>query len=252
MPTGVALRDARAQLFAAAERVLTRDGAGALTSRAVTEEAGVAKGVLHRHFADFDDFLAELVRDRIAQMEADIAALTEAAGSHTLTANLVEALIRIFTPVNLGLVGAVIARDHLRTRLRATTPLGIPILTEAGTCLASYLDAERHIGRLAAGADPRMLAMTLIGTGHLLFAGEHGAPPDAAAVREIVEAITVGAEPGISSLRLLAVTRGGTRPGRGASRLRRWRCRFHRTGRLPLIGRCGPGPSPSFLLALAG
>src|SRR5689334_3785252 len=64
VPTGIALRDVREQLFDAAERVLLRDGAAALTSRAVTTEAGVAKGVLHRHFADFDAFLAELVLDR--------------------------------------------------------------------------------------------------------------------------------------------------------------------------------------------
>jgi AcrR family transcriptional regulator len=197
MPTGVALRDARAQLFAAAERVLVRSGAGGLTSRTVTEEAGVAKGVLHRHFADFDDFLAGLVRDRIARLEAEIDELTEAAGSATLVSNLVEALIRIFTPVNLGLVGVVIARDDLRSRLRATTPRGLPILTEAGTRLSAYLDAERRVGRITADADARTLALTLIGTGHLLFAGELGALPDASAVREIVEAITVGAEPGI-------------------------------------------------------
>ena len=61
MPTGVAIRDVREQLFDAAERVLLRDGPSALTSRAVTTEAGCAKGVLHRHFADFDAFLAELV-----------------------------------------------------------------------------------------------------------------------------------------------------------------------------------------------
>ena len=36
MPTGVAIRDARAQLFDAAERVLLRAGPNALTSRAVT------------------------------------------------------------------------------------------------------------------------------------------------------------------------------------------------------------------------
>ena len=69
MPTGVALRDVREQLFAAAERVLLRDGPHALTSRAVTAEAGCAKGVLHKHFADFDAFLAELVMDRIARLE---------------------------------------------------------------------------------------------------------------------------------------------------------------------------------------
>lgn len=198
MPTGVALHDARTQMLAAAERVLERDGVGALTSRAVTEEAGVAKGVLHRHFADFDDFLAELVRTRIAHVEADIGALAQSAGSTTLVTNLTEALTLIFDPVNLGLTSAAISRDGLRSRLRATTPRGIPLLTEAGTCLAAYLDAERHRGRINADTDTRTLAMTLIGTGHLLFAGEPGgAPPNASDVREIVEATTVSAQRGI-------------------------------------------------------
>jgi AcrR family transcriptional regulator len=197
MPTGVALSDARAQLFAAAERVLTRDGAGGLTSRAVTEEAGVAKGVLHRHFADFDDFLAELVRDRITRLDAEIGALTQEAGSSTLTSNLAEAFTRIFTPVNLSLVSATIARDELRSRLRATTPRGIPILTEATTGLTTYLDAERSLGRITPDADISTLALTLVGTGHLLFAGELGGLPDTSAVREVIEAITVGAEPGL-------------------------------------------------------
>ncbi len=38
MPTGVAIRDVREQLFDAADRILLRDGPGALTSRAVTTE----------------------------------------------------------------------------------------------------------------------------------------------------------------------------------------------------------------------
>ena len=75
MPTGVAIRDAREQLFDAAERVLLRDGPHALTSRAVTTEAHCAKGVLHRHFADFDAFLAELVLDRIDRIGSQAAAL---------------------------------------------------------------------------------------------------------------------------------------------------------------------------------
>ncbi|MFI2363639.1 TetR/AcrR family transcriptional regulator [Promicromonospora sp. NPDC019610] len=201
MPTGVALPDARAQLFAAVERVLVRDGAGGLTSRSVTEEAGVAKGVLYRHFADFDDFLAGLVRSRVAQVEADLGALTDDtgpdAGPATLVDGLSEALTRIFTPVNLRLVSVVIARDDLRARLRAAGTPGIPLLTEAGTSLRAYLEAEQRRGRITAGADVATLALTLIGTGHLLFAGEIGAPPDAAALREVVEAITAGVEPGV-------------------------------------------------------
>lgn len=196
MPTGVALHDARAQLFAAAERVVVREGAGRLTSRAVTEEAGVAKGVLHRHFADFDGFLAELVRDRIAGVEAQVGELRETAGSASLVSNLAEVLVDIFAPVNLGLVGVVIAHDDLRSRLRATTTHGIPILTEAAAGLSAYLQAEQDLGRVRADADAPSLALTLIGTGHLLFAGELGGLPDASAVREIVESIIVGAQPG--------------------------------------------------------
>lgn len=79
MPTGVALRDVREQLFDAAERVLLRDGPSALTSRAVTAEAGCAKGVLHRHFADFDAFLAEFVLDRARRMDAQAAVLRDSA-----------------------------------------------------------------------------------------------------------------------------------------------------------------------------
>jgi PhoH-like ATPase len=81
MPTGVALRDVREQLFDAAERVLLRDRPDALTSRAVTTEAGVAKGVLHRHFADFDAFLAEFVLDRVERMDPQAAALRGRAGT---------------------------------------------------------------------------------------------------------------------------------------------------------------------------
>ena len=70
VPTGIPIRDIRDQLFDAAERVLLRDGPSALTSRAVTTEAGVAKGILHRHFPDFDAFLAALVLTHIERLDA--------------------------------------------------------------------------------------------------------------------------------------------------------------------------------------
>jgi len=90
----VAIRDPRGQLFDAAERVLLRDGAAALTSRAVTAEAGVAKGVLHRHFADFDAFLAELALDRIARIDSQAAELRAAAGTGSVAGNLAAAVAR--------------------------------------------------------------------------------------------------------------------------------------------------------------
>ena len=52
--------------------------------------------------------------------------------------------------------------------------------------IASYLRAERDLGRIAVDADVDTLALTLIGTAHLLFAGPGGATPDAGAVRKVV------------------------------------------------------------------
>ncbi|MEU1116071.1 MULTISPECIES: TetR/AcrR family transcriptional regulator [unclassified Streptomyces] len=192
-PTGVALRDVREQLFGAAERVLLRAGPNALTSRAVTEEAGCAKGVLHRHFADFDAFLAELVLDRIGRLDARGAALCAAAGTGSVTGRLTDALTELFGPVALGVLGLITSRDALRTRLRRTTPVGIPLLTEAAAVLIAYLTAERDLGRLAPDADVDTLALTLTGAGHLLFAGHENGPPEPEAVRKVVVSVIGGA-----------------------------------------------------------
>lgn len=193
MPTGVALDDPRAQLVAAAERLLATRGAAALTSRAVTDEAGVAKGVLHRHFADVDDLLAALVRTR-ARQAADLGErLVAAAGSGDVVDHVTGYLTATLDDVALAVVALVTARDELRRRLRETTPEGLPLLTDITEALATYLAGEQSSGRVARGAEPPHLAMTLVGTGHLLFAGHLGARPDEAAVREVVESVLLGA-----------------------------------------------------------
>ena len=193
MPTGVAIRDAREQLFEAAERVLLRDGPNALTSRAVTTQAGVAKGVLHRHFADFDTFLAELVLDRIARIEILAAALRESAGTGTVAENLTRALIAVFESLARAILGLVTSRDRLSVQLRQTTPTGIPVLTEATAMIASYLRIERDLGRIAPDADVDALAPMLVGTAHLLVAG-HGSttPLEVEAMHKVVTTVIAG------------------------------------------------------------
>ena len=195
MPTGVVLRDPRQQLFAAAERILLRDGPQALTSRAVTTEAGCAKGVLHRHFADFDDFLADLVRDRITRLDGQAAALRDAAGTGTVAGHLTEVLTDLFGSVALAIVALITFRDDLRARLRTTTPTGVPLLSEAAAMLAGYLAAEQALGRLAPEADVATLAPTLLGAGHLLFAGGGPSPPAPDAVHRMVTTVLASALP---------------------------------------------------------
>ncbi|WP_158892657.1 TetR/AcrR family transcriptional regulator [Amycolatopsis anabasis] len=192
MATGVAIRDVREQLFDAAERVLLRDGPSALTSRAVTTEAGCAKGVLHRHFADFDAFLAELVYDRVNRIDLQAVALHASAGTGTVTGNLADGLTTLFGSVAVAIVALVTFRDELRARLRETWPVGVPLLAEAATMIGSYLTAERELGRIAADADIDALAPTLIGAGHLLFADRKGTPPEPGAVRKMVTTVISG------------------------------------------------------------
>lgn len=190
MPTGVAIRDARQQLFDAAERVLRRSGPSALTSRAVTTEAGCAKGVLHRHFTDFDDFLVELVQDRTARIGAQADALRRLAGTGTVAGNVTGALTDLFGSVAVSIVSLIIFRDELRARLRRTYPKGVPLLTDAAAMIAGYLAAERDLGRLAPGADVDTVALTLIGSGHLLFAG--GDEPDVETVHTVMSTAIAG------------------------------------------------------------
>ncbi|MFI1096957.1 TetR/AcrR family transcriptional regulator [Streptomyces sp. NPDC020917] len=194
MPTGVALQDVRAQLFDAAERILFRDGPNALTSRAVTAEAGCAKGVLHRHFADFDDFLAQLVLDRIGRIGAQAEALRASAGTGTVAGNLTEALTALLGPVAVAILALITFRNELRARLREARPSGgIPLATEGAAMIASYLGAERDLGRLPADADIDTLAPTLVGAGHLLFADRTSGPPQPTDVERMVTAVLAGA-----------------------------------------------------------
>ncbi|GAA2136080.1 TetR/AcrR family transcriptional regulator [Glycomyces algeriensis] len=193
MPTGVPMGDARQRLFDAADRLLLQGGPSALTSRAVTDEAGTAKGVLHRHFADFDDFLAEFVLDRAHRMDERAAALRESAGGGTVVDNLTETLSALFGSVAVGIVALVTFRDGLRSRLRETWPAGVPVLTDAVEMIADYLAAERELGRLAPDAVPEGLAPMLVGTAHLLFADRTGAPPTREALRNAVASVVGGA-----------------------------------------------------------
>jgi AcrR family transcriptional regulator len=191
MPTGIAIQDARQTLFDAAERVLLRDGPSALTSRALTAEAGCAKGVLHRHFADFDTFLAELVLDRIARIESHGAALRRAAGTGTVAGNLTDALIALFDSVGREVLALVTSRHELLARLRASTPTGIPLLNQGTAMIASYLAAEQELGRVAADADIDALAPTLVGTAHMLLAGRQGGVPEHEAIHRTVTSLIV-------------------------------------------------------------
>jgi AcrR family transcriptional regulator len=192
VPTGIAYPNAREILFEAAERVLRQDGASGLTSRAITAEAGVAKGVMHRHFADFDAFLAELILDRATQLDAAADALHEAVGTRTVVDNVVAALTAVFSPLAVAMVALVITRDGLRARLHEAGAARFPLMAEGSAMISAYLKDEQVLGRVGIEVDVPTVSYTLIGATHLLFADSESGPPDARALHGVVSQVLDG------------------------------------------------------------
>ncbi|MDT9693586.1 TetR/AcrR family transcriptional regulator [Streptomyces sp. P9(2023)] len=152
-PRGVATPNVRERLFAAAERVVERDGPGALTSRGVTTEAGCAKGLLHTHFAGFDEFVAELILDRFARTAEGAGTLTGLVGQGTLTGNLDSVVLALFDAGGPALSGLAMARPVAALRIREAFQAGAPGFTAIEEAVAGYLRAEQELGRVPSRVD---------------------------------------------------------------------------------------------------
>lgn len=192
MARGVAIPEVREQLFAAADRVLARDGPAGLTTRAVTAEAGVANGVLHRHFRDLDEFLASFVAGRLQAIADGAAALPGRAGHGNVTGNLTEAAVAVFGASAKTLMSLVATKPELGPALEHDAGRA-GVLSDIERHFAAYLDAEKKLGRIGPDADTEALAFTLLGTvHHLIITRRHGPPDLKQQVRRIVAALVAG------------------------------------------------------------
>ena len=189
-PRGVAIHEAREQLFLAAERVLAREGPDGLTSRAITQEAGVANGLLFNHFGDLDGFLVQLILDRARRTAEQAWRLVPRAGTGTVAGNLADAAAAVLQSGAFATATLVLSRPSLVTRLRqhaAGAPTPLDDIQEA---FAAYLDAEQKLGRIAVNADTETLALALTGTLHHIFLnGQAGTPGPAEQARRVAAAL---------------------------------------------------------------
>ena len=151
---------------------------------------------MHRHFADFDTFLVELVRDRTARLDAPARALSDAAGTGRVVDNLSHTLTAVFTPLAVAMVALVITRDGLRARLREAGVSRFPLIAEGSAMVTAYLTAEQARGRVAATADISTLSHTLIGSVHLLFTDQDDGPPGTEELRKVITGVMRGGQPG--------------------------------------------------------
>ena len=194
-PRGRAIPGVREQLFQAADRLLVSAGPTALTTRAITSEAGVANGVLHRHFRDLDTFLAEFAADRLQAIADTAATLPARAGQGTVIGNLTDATLALFGSSALVLVNLVASRPALGTALEHVTTAGSG-LGDVEKHFAAYLEAEKKLGRIAAETDTQTIAFTLLGSvHHLMVTNPAGLPDLPYRVRRIAEALAAGMQP---------------------------------------------------------
>ncbi|MFD8834880.1 TetR/AcrR family transcriptional regulator [Streptomyces griseofuscus] len=192
-PRGVATPDVRERLFAAAERVVERDGPGALTSRAVTTEAGCAKGLLHTHFAGLDEFVAELCLDRFARTATKAGALTGLAGQGTVVRNLDAVVRALFDSGGPALSGLAMTRPGAAVLIREALEGGAPGFAAIQEAVIGYLEAEQELGRVAGSVDPGTAALAIVGTAHhLLMTSWPGTPDPRPAMTRLVAALVDG------------------------------------------------------------
>ncbi|MFJ8149267.1 TetR/AcrR family transcriptional regulator [Streptomyces sp. NPDC096094] len=192
-PRGVATPDVRERLFAAAERIVEREGPGALTSRSVTTEAGCAKGLLHTHFAGLDEFVAELCLDRFARTAAKARAMAGLAGQGTVAGNLEAVALSLLDRGGPALSGLAMTRPTAAARVREAMKDGGPGFGAVQEAIVGYLEAERDLGRLPDTTDPHTVALAVVGTAHhLLMTGWPGAPDPRPAMNRLVAALVGG------------------------------------------------------------
>ncbi|MFE9629618.1 TetR family transcriptional regulator [Streptomyces sp. NPDC006463] len=193
-PRGVAIPDLRERLFAAAERVVARDGAAALTSRAVTAEADCGKGVLHTHFAGLDEFVAELVLDRFARSARQAEGLGARVGQGNVAGNVQEVVLALLESLPPAVVGLAMTRPAAALHTQEGLRSGAPAFDAIQGSFAAYLRAEQRGGRIAEGADTATIALALVGTvHHLLMTRAPGGSEDARRTTELLIAVLLGA-----------------------------------------------------------
>ncbi|MEU6669319.1 TetR/AcrR family transcriptional regulator [Streptomyces sp. NPDC046727] len=186
-PRGVATPDVSEQLFSAAERVVEKSGPGALTSRAVTAEAGCAKGLLHAHFAGMDEFVAELCLDRFARTAAKARALSGLAGQNTVAGNLDAVVLALFESGGPAISGIAMSRPGAALRIREALEGGAPGFGTIQEAVAGYVEAEQRLGRVAGHVDPSTVALAVVGAAHhLLMTSWPGTPDPRPAMTRLV------------------------------------------------------------------
>jgi AcrR family transcriptional regulator len=162
----------RVSLVGHARRLVEREGASALTMRALAAEAECAVGLPYKVFAGRDELVLQLLRDEFQRLRAELDQWAGRAGTGTIAENLAAYPGIFLDSPALALAHEVEHAPHTTDAVdAAAAETGVVAALEGA--VERYLVGEKERGRVAGDVDEKAFAFLIAGAVHnLLISGD--------------------------------------------------------------------------------
>jgi AcrR family transcriptional regulator len=179
----------RASLVERAQRLVARDGAAALTMRALAAEAHCAVGLPYKVFTDRRELVMEVLRVEFVRLRAAFDHLIERAGTGTVGGNLAWLAGVLLDSPAIALADEVVADERfVKTTHAEFHETGLAAAFD--TVVPEYLAAEKRAGRIASDVDEEAFGFVIIGAIHnLLVSGDAYPRPSRARLERLLAAV---------------------------------------------------------------
>ena len=157
----------RDRMLDAAAHVMSTKGLARATTKEIAKAAGFSEAALYKHFADKTELFLAVLRERApSDLTGLLAGLEAGRGEVRRTlVDIARAAVAFYVetfPIGASIFSepALLAAHREALKAHGVGPGTVP------DTLARYLEAERGLGRLPAGVDPRSAADLLLGACH--------------------------------------------------------------------------------------
>lgn len=154
----------RADIVAAAERLVRERGASAVTTRAIAQSVPCSEGAIYVHFEDRVDLLLAVLEESLPEMLIPLRELREKVGLETPEKNLIAAVegLRRFQEKVVVMLCSLAGEPELRGRFQESLK-GQGRGPQRGVAtLAEYIEAEKTLGRVGDGVEASVAGQMLM------------------------------------------------------------------------------------------
>jgi AcrR family transcriptional regulator len=152
----------RAEIVAAAERLVRERGASAVTTRAIAQSVPCSEGAIYVHFEDRVDLLLAVLEESLPEMLAPLRGLKGRVGLETPEENLIFAVegLRRFQEKVVVMLCSLAGEPELRARFQESLQGRGP--RRGVATIADYIEAEKALGRIASRVDADVAGQMLM------------------------------------------------------------------------------------------